>query len=290
MSSELSSDLLSGSAERPEVSVVIPVYNGATYIRESLTYLKSFLERAFASYEIIAVDDGSTDGTGPALESLAGPRLRVIGLEKNLGKYGALIRGMAACRGMSCLFTDADIPYDLEAIPYIVRLINERGFHIVIGDRTLRESRSHRSVPLIRRIATRVYSFFLGILVTGGLFDTQCGLKGFRSDVAAALFPLVRDWGFSGDAEALYIALKYNLEVKRIPARLQRNGPTTVRFLTSSMRMLWRITHLRAKWISGYYASDALSRIAEQPYWEWPSIRSGHHSSEQTQPKLDQVP
>jgi len=268
VSSGPSSDFLPGNAERPEVSVVIPVYNGATYIRESLTFLQTFLERTFASYEIIAVNDGSTDDTAQALESFAGPRFCVIGLEKNLGKYGALVRGMAACRGACCIFTDADIPYDLEAIPYIVRLINGRGFHIVIGDRTLRESRQRRSVPMIRRIATRVYSFFLGILVTGGLFDTQCGLKGFRADVAAALFPLIRDWGFSGDAEALYIALKYNLEIKRIPARLQRNGPTTVRFLTSSIRMLWRITHLRAKWIGGYYASEALARIAEQPYWK----------------------
>jgi len=271
-------DFLAEGAERPEVSVVIPVYNGGAYIRESLTYLQSFLERTFTSYELIAVNDGSTDDTAKLLWSFNGPRFRVVELAKNLGKYGALVQGMAACRGQCCVFTDADIPYDLEAIPYIVRLINERGFHIVIGDRTLRESRPQRSVPLIRRIATRTYSYFLGILVTGGLFDTQCGLKGFRSDVAATLFPLVHDWGFSGDAEALYIALKYNLEVKRIPARLQRNGPTTVRFLTSSLKMLWRITHLRAKWRRGEYASQALARIAEQPYWEQPLIRSERDS------------
>jgi hypothetical protein len=74
--------------------------------------------------------------------------------------------------------------------------------------------------------------------------------------------------GFSGDVEALYIALKYNLEIKRIPARLQRNAPSTVRLLPNSLKMIWQVFHLRADWNRGVYASEALKRIAEQPYWE----------------------
>ncbi len=105
------------------------------------------------------------------------------------------------------------------------------------------------------------------LLVTGGLFDTQRGLKGFRGDVADALFPLLLDERFSGDVELLYVALKYNLEIKRIPVRLRQSGPSTVRLGRDAMRMLARIGGLRRNWRRGRYASEALERIANQVYW-----------------------
>jgi len=251
-----------------DLSVVIPVYNGERYIGESLRRLQDFLAKTIASAEVIVVDDGSTDGTRRVLGSLAGLNLRVIGLDRNEGKFGALVAGMAACHGSCCLFTDADLPYDLEAIPYITRLVNERHFHVVIGDRKIQGSEYHEHLPFLRKLTTEAYSFFVGLIVTGGLFDTQCGLKGFRSDVAKAIFPLLRDKGFSGDVELLYIALKYNLEVRRIPARLRRSHPSSVNILAHAPRMLWRITHLRRNWKRGCYASADLARIARQAYWE----------------------
>jgi len=251
-----------------DLSVVIPVYNGERHIGESLRTLQGYLAKNIPSAEVIVVDDGSTDGTRRVLESLAGPNLRVIGLDCNQGKFGALAAGMAACRGSCCLFTDADLPYDLEAIPYLTRLVTERGFHVVIGDRKLRESEYHEHLTFLRRLTSEAFSFFVGVIVTGGLFDTQCGLKGFRADVAKAIFPLLRDKGFSGDVELLYVALKYNLEVKRIPARLRRSHPSSVNILAHAPQMLWRISHLRQNWKRGYYESADLARIARQAYWE----------------------
>jgi dolichyl-phosphate beta-glucosyltransferase len=105
------------------------------------------------------------------------------------------------------------------------------------------------------------------MLVTGGLFDSQCGLKGFRADVADAIFPLLTDDGFSGDVELLYIALKYNLSLRRIPVRLQRASPSTVKLRRHSLPMLLSILGLRHRWGSQRYASPALSEIASQAYW-----------------------
>ena len=73
-----------------------------------------------------------------------------------------------------------------------------------------------------------MFSFLVRMLVTGELFDTQVGFKAFRGDVAAALFPLLTDDGFAGDVELLYIALKYNLAIRRIPVRLLRTGSAAV--------------------------------------------------------------
>jgi len=253
-----------------ELSVVVPVFNGEAFIADSVARLQGFLSERVPSHEIVVVDDGSTDPTPEVLRPLAGPRVKVLRLPRNTGKYGALKAGMAAAAGGCRVFTDADVPYDLEALPFIADLVSRRGIHIVVGDRTLAESSYHAGIPLLRRAATEVFSFFVTLLVTGGLFDTQCGLKGFRADVADGLFPLLRDSGFSGDVELLYVALKYNLEIRRIPVRLQRSAASTVRLLPHAAAMVRRIATLRWNWQRGRYACDALRRVSSQAYWDRP--------------------
>ena len=253
-----------------DLSVVLPVYNGAAFVATSVGTLRSFLERQAFAWEIVVVDDGSVDATRAAIVSLAGETVRTVLLRENVGKFGALKAGMRVARGRCRVFTDADVPYGLEAIPYIERLVNARGFHLVTGDRTLHGSEYGSHLPRIRAAATSTFSLFVRLLVTGGLFDTQCGLKGLRGDVADALFPLLLDEGFSGDVELLYVALKYNLEIKRIPVRLRQSGPSTVRLGADALRMLRRIGGLRRNWKRGRYASPALERIADQDYWAAP--------------------
>lgn len=259
---------LSAGKKVPDVSIVLPVYNGQDFIRKNVKTLSDFCRTHFASYEIIVVDDGSRDQTRKILKAIPRRNVRVVSLDNNRGKSGALQSGMAQARGRCCIFTDADLPYNLSALPYIVRLVNERGLHIVIGDRNLPQSVYNVHTAWLRNVSTRIFSFFVYVVVTGGLFDTQCGLKGFRGDVARALFPLVTDHGFSGDVELLYIALKYNLEIKRIPVRLQGHGPSTVRLFSQAWKMLWRIARLRLNWNRGCYSSDELGRISSQKYWE----------------------
>ena len=96
-------------------------------------------------------------------------------------------------------------------------------------------------------------------------------LKRHRStvggDVASALFPLITDDGFAGDVELLYVALKYNLAIRRIPVRLLRTGSTTVSVVGHSLPMLRRIAGLRRRWASSEYDSEVLRHIASQRYW-----------------------
>lgn len=252
---------------QPTVSVVIPVYNGESFVADSLVELDRFLDRSRLDAEIIMVDDGSTDRTAEVLTAHPSERLKVVELGKNAGKFAALKAGMSVARGSCRIFTDADLPYDLSAIPHMVGLVEEQGFHIVVGDRTLADSKIDANQPLVRRIGTRVFSFSVRMLVTGELFDTQVGFKAFRGDVASALFPLVEDDGFAGDVELLYVALKYNLAIRRIPVRLLRSGPTTVSVVGHSLPMLTRIAGLRRRWASSAYESETLRRIADQRYW-----------------------
>ena len=252
------------------VSLVIPVHNGIGFVAESIAEARLFLDQKCPTYEIVIVDDGSTDGTASALEPLVGNQVLLVTLPKNLGKFGALKAGMAVATGECRVFTDADLPYDLEAVPYIADLVNGRGYDIVVGDRALPESLSFSNSRVARKLSSRIFSFCVRMLVTGGLFDSQCGIKGFRGEVADALFPLVTDDSFSGDVELLYIALKHNLSIRRVPVRLQRASPSTVRLRFHSLPMLGRILRLRHNWSTGRYESETLSRIASQAYWQTP--------------------
>jgi dolichyl-phosphate beta-glucosyltransferase len=251
-----------------DLSLIIPIYNGAAYAANSAGLAHSYLSSIpNLSFEIIFVDDGSSDATSEILKSINLSGVRVLTLPANQGKFGAIKAGMSAASGACRIFTDGDVPYELEAIQYIHSIISKRQVHVVVGDRNLRGSEYAEQLTPIRSVVTHIFSFFVRILVTGGLFDTQCGLKGFRGDVADALFPMLRDSGFSGDVELLYVCLKYNLEIKRIPVRLRRSAPSTVRVVNHGLRMLRRISRLRRSWKKGYYYSEKMERVADQTYW-----------------------
>ena len=251
-----------------KLSVVIPVYNAAEFIEDAVRGLLSSLGQRGGAYELVLVNDGSSDDSADRLRRLESEQVRVALLPENRGKFGAIRAGMEMATGTCRVFTDADVPYDHAAILYAEHLVNDRQFHLVIGDRTLPGSQYGEKLPPLRRMATGVFSHIIRLFFTGGLADTQCGLKGFRGDVAGAIFPLLREHGFAGDVELLYIALKYNLEIRRIPVRLQRTGKSTVHPYRHGLSMLRALTRLRGRWKSGCYANDHLASLARQAYWE----------------------
>lgn len=250
-----------------ELSLIIPVYNSEAFIEQRLRSLAQFLDAAGIDYELIPVDDGSRDLSAAVLQKLTIPRCRPVILETNRGKFGAVAAGMAASRGNCCIFTDADIPYELTIIPYMLKLVRESSFHLVIGDRTLPGSHYRADLTAVRKLTTQLFTFFVRVFVTGGLFDTQCGIKAFRGDVARALFPLLREHGFAGDVELLYIALKYNLSVRRVPARLQFQGPSSVNALRDGLSMFRSLFRIRSRFRAGNYQSTELLQISDQNYW-----------------------
>ena len=250
-----------------QLSVIIPAFNAQAFVERNIHLLDEFLVARLQSYEIIVVDDGSSDGTSAAVAEIASSHVRLLRLPENLGKFGAIKAGMRESSGNCCIFTDADLPYELEAIPYMEKLVNNRGFHVVIGDRSLGSSEYEQGVTWFRRIFNQLSRNFIRIFIIAGIFDSQCGIKAFRGDVARELFALLQENRFAADVELLYIALKYNLEIKRIPVRIQRVSPSSVKLGRDTFKMLQRLAVLRSSWQNGLYSSNTLSRIAEQAYW-----------------------
>jgi glycosyltransferase involved in cell wall biosynthesis len=243
----------------PDVSVVLPCYRAAPLALRSVARLSHALENMALSWEVIVVDDGGGDFPPKALEDVG--NVRLLRLPRNRGKGAAVSAGMRAARGRVRIFTDADLPYDPELIPVIVSYILGRGFHVVIGDRTLPGSAYHQRLGLTRRALSSVFSVFVGTLVTGGFFDTQCGLKGFRSDVADALFSLTRIERFAFDVEVVYLALAYGVDIKRVPVRLRQNDTSSVRVWRDSFVGAFDVLRIKYNQLRGHYRSSKLAEI-----------------------------
>ena len=252
-----------------DLSMVIPAYNAAEFLEDRLSVLSDYLSAAsgawgMSSWEIVVVDDGSSDGTARLIESCAVPNVVAVSSPQNEGKFAAIGRGMAKARGRCRIFTDADVPYRCEHIGELAERVLGAGVHVAVGDRTLAQSTYREALTPLRQLATDSFKMLTQRLLGAALGDTQCGLKAFRADVAQALFPLMQERGFAGDVELLTIALDHGLTVDRVPVVLAFHGASTVRPLHDGMRMAAALARIRWRRRSGRYASEALSQIAAQ--------------------------
>ena len=234
------------------LSVVVPSYKSAEILQKNLPVLLGYLAQQPYTYEVLVVDDGSDDHGATAA---ACSELNCIFLqnERNMGKGAAVRNGMKNARGRFRIFTDADIPYELDTISIILKFLDDKEFDIVLGDRNLKDSAYFLEIPRLRRITSAFFTYFVGTIVTTNYFDTQCGIKGFRDATADFLFQHARIDGFAFDVELIYIALKQNLEIKRIPVRLRNQEKSTVRVLRHGMVMFFDLFKIKYNNMKGYY-------------------------------------
>jgi glycosyltransferase involved in cell wall biosynthesis len=254
---------LQTSSPPPALSVVLPCYRAASLARQSVGRLLHALSGRIETYEIILVDDGFGDCDTAVGTMAAGPggAIRVITLPENRGKGAAVAAGMKAATGAVRIFTDIDLPYGTTPIMLIESLVRARGFHMVIGDRTFPQSRYETELSFGRRMASAVFSRITNVIVTGGFFDTQCGLKGFRGDVADELFALQTVDRFAFDVELIYLALKHGLEIKRIPVMLEGNMTSSVRLGRDSLQTLLDVGRIKLNQMRGAYANRQLASL-----------------------------
>ena len=237
------------------LSVVIPSYKAAGILNKNLPVLLSYLQKQDYKWEVIVVDDGSNDHG--ATEAVC----RKLGClfyqnEKNMGKGAAVRTGMEAARGQFRIFTDADIPYELDAIGTMLRYLDFKEFQLVIGDRNLKVSSYLSEISWLRKVTSMFFTWFVGTIVTTNFFDTQCGLKGFQKEAADFIFRHARINGFAFDVELLYIALKQNFEIKRIPVRLSNQEKSTVRVFRHGISMFFDLFKIKINNVKGYYKEE----------------------------------
>ncbi|MFI5495088.1 glycosyltransferase family 2 protein [Actinoplanes sp. NPDC051859] len=186
-----------------ELTVVVPFYNPGAALRPTIEKLVACLTAEQVSYEIIAVSDGSTDGSERTLAGLPGVRVVVSGV--NQGKGGALHLGFAAARGAWIGFVDADGDIDPRHLAEYLRVARAGGHAGVYADK--RHSTSGSASSPFRKLVSMVYSTLVTLLFFLGMRDTQTGCKVLRRDVLAELLPRLRERRFAFDLE-FFVAAK----------------------------------------------------------------------------------
>lgn len=236
------------------LSVVIPCYNEESRINPTLQRVESFLLSKRYGAEIVAVDDGSSDGTLAALERFrAGRRVpvQVVSYQPNKGKANAVREGVLAARGEVILFTDADLSTPIEEIESFLPILEGGEADIVIGSRNLPSSQVTR--PKGREMMSKGFNLLVRMMLLPGIRDTQCGFKCFARAAALAVFEKEVRSGLAFDVEILYIARRLGYRIVEVPVRWDYASGSKVQPVRDSARMLAAVLQLRAKALLGRY-------------------------------------
>jgi dolichyl-phosphate beta-glucosyltransferase len=201
---------------RPDLSIVIPAYNEARRLPETLALLRRWLGSTTLRTEIVVVDDGSTDGTAEAARGRGGEGISLLRHEPNRGKGYAVRRGMLAATGGRRLMTDADLSTPIEELPRLMREL-DHGAEVAIGSRAVAGARIEIHQPAYREAMGRIFNRLVRFLLLPGLQDTQCGFKLFTARAAQEVFGACRLDGFSFDVEALFVARRRGLGIAEVP-------------------------------------------------------------------------
>ena len=225
------------------VSVIIPAYNEELIIKDTINQLLSFLAGSFSQYELIIADDGSTDGTRAAVESMGSDRLRCVRHFPNKGKGCAVREGVLAAKGRVVVYTDADLAYGTAVIADLVRLLEEKGTDLAIGSRKL-HPQGYADYPPLRLLASRCFSLVTSIFA-GFSYDTQCGLKAFTAGAAGEVFSRCETDGFAFDFELMMLAQRMGFSVAQLPVSIVNHRQSKVNVLRDSIRMLRDLMKIR---------------------------------------------
>lgn len=206
---------VSEANEDIRLSIIIPAYMEELNISSTVRSLKEYFDAQPYPTEFIVVDDGSTDRTSELAKDAGAT---VIRLDKNRGKGAAVRTGMLAGHGEYLLTTDADYPYEIDAIE---RCFDEfrNGADVVIGSRNLTESDRGRERTK-RKVISRIGNVISRLLILPGISDTQAGFKCFSNIAANKIFSLTRVDGWGFDIEALYLARILGLKIREVPIHL----------------------------------------------------------------------
>jgi dolichyl-phosphate beta-glucosyltransferase len=233
----------------PPFSFVIPCFNEAARIGETLHLTLDYLTANAPESELIVVNDGSTDATAAmARERLKDAKIETRLLENfpNRGKGAAVHSGLLAARKPIGLFSDADLSTPLGETPKLIEPIANGEIDIAIGSRALDRGLIGIHQPWRREQAGRAFNLLVRFATGLPFWDTQCGFKAFRLDVCRPILETARLDGFAFDVELLYLAQHAGLRIREIPVRWNHAEGSKVRFFHDSLRMLREVIALRA--------------------------------------------
>ncbi len=230
------------------LSVVIPCYNEQDRLPATVDAIKRYLGARGREYELILADDGSVDGTGKVIDAAmqGAPNVRAVRLVQNRGKGRALAEGVAVSKGDRVLLTDADLSTPIEELPKLEAKLDS-GSAVAIASRSIRGSQIEISQPIYRVLMGKTFNLMVQALLLPGVWDTQCGFKLFRGDLARSVFADLRTNGFGYDPEALFLAKKRGARIAEVPVVWRHSAPTKVAAIRHSLDMFKDLVRVRLR-------------------------------------------
>jgi dolichyl-phosphate beta-glucosyltransferase len=234
------------SDDLPVLSIIVPAYNEEQRLPATLTRMREYLDGRDEPYELLVVDDGSSDTTLTMARTIAEdwPQMQVLALAENTGKGAAVRLGMLTAKGEHRIFSDADLSTPIEEIESLRARLHGR-CAVAIASRALPGSQIAVHQPGRREVMGRTYNRLLQIAALKGLHDTQCGFKAFTAEAAIACFEPLRTLRFGFDAEVLLRARRLGWTVAEVPVRWEHKEDSRVSAVRDSVGTLYDLLRLR---------------------------------------------
>ena len=243
-----------------KLSVVIPAYNEEKNLKKGvLDEVRSYLEKLNISYEVIIVDDGSTDKTKEIIKKFISQNQNFNLLEvSHGGKAMAVMSGMLKAKGDTVLFTDMDHATPINQLGKFLPNFEE-GYDMVIGSRIGR-----KGAPFVRKLAAWVFSILRELILGLPFSDTQCGFKAFnKKSIEKIISKIKGEWGvvhFQGgavnagfDVELLYLAKKYGFKIAEVEVEWNYVDTERVQVIKDALAAIYDMFRIRINDFKGKY-------------------------------------
>lgn len=228
------------------LSIVIPVFNEEKRLFTAIAALDALFEQHTVNdFEVIFVDDGSTDGTKTLVERIKKPyRIRVISYQPNRGKGFAVRMGMLAAQGRYRLLCDVDMSTPLDEVSKFLPLMRQR-VDVIIGSRKIEGARvvKHQSWPRMKM--GEAYTFLARLITGVAVSDFTCGFKCFSRAAVTKIFSesIIERWSY--DAEILFLARKNGFAIHEMPIIWRNDENTRVRLQKDALTAFWDLLRIR---------------------------------------------
>ena len=231
-----------------KVTLCIPAYNEEKILTETAATVRAYMDATFGDdYEVIWIDDGSTDSTPALIESVCDDRFRSVVYTPNRGKGYAVRQGMLAAEGAVVIFTDCDLAYGLDVIKEMVDVFDaDPTLDAVVGSRA-KHPEGYAGYTFFRKVVSKSYLTLLRIWGGLHLSDSQTGLKGFRRDAAQMIFSRCEIDRFAFDFEAIMLGERMGAKFGEMPVKIVNHRESKIRFFRDARRMMRDISRAKKR-------------------------------------------